>query len=303
MDFKKEQAILPKNYLERLFSGSETFEMKYSLDIANWSTPMIIEFYKTKRTPSLQSLIIMNARLSEYADYLLRLKTAGISKNNFSNISTDSLRTCVDSDAAKKRYLSFNQFKKDINCLDNYVDRFVLYALFEGIKGKGFEDIWRLQLKDISKSECILHNGKKIDLMSSDLYHLANNSANTYKYYSYGKTDVVFDMYGEPDQIIKMTNKKQYMLVNDDPVMIDRQNRNIFRKFERVASAVGWELIKPRTLLISGQIEYAKRMTEEHNIDIIQLLYNKTLFNKLQKRFIKIASKDDFMEAYQYVNS
>lgn len=301
IDYKKSKATLPENYLERLFDETENIEVSYECDVAGLDVPVILEYYKSKSTPSLQSLVIMNGRLSEYVDYSIRAGLIKSSKNSFNDITTDLLKACVDEEKSQQRFLSYKQFIEDINCLNNYVDQFVLYALYEGIKGRGFEQIWKLELKDITQKECHLCNGKIIDLMSSRLYHLANESAKSFFYYTYGKSDASLQMYGEPDQIIKMTNSRQHMIVSDDPVMVDRQNRNIFRKFERAAGAVGWEFVKPRTLLVSGQIEYARRMAEQNNIDIEKLLNDVELFNTLQNRFIKIASKEEFLDAYNYV--
>lgn len=300
IEYKHSQATLPDNYLNRLFEDTEQIECDYQIDVADWDEPLIIEFCKSKQSSSLHSLVVMVGRLSEYADYIKRLQNK-TSANKYYNITSDILKTCVDEEKRKKRFISKRDFYNDLNILENAVDKFVLTALFEGIKGKGFEQIWRLELKNINRDEVILHNGKKIDTMDYNLYFYAHESAEAEWYYTYGKTDTAVKMIGSPDQIIKLTNKKQYLEISDDPVMINRQDKNIFRKFERAADLIGWEEIKPRTLLLSGQIEYTKRIAEDKQLDIEDVVYRKDLFSDVEKRFIKIADKDEFINATKYV--
>jgi len=301
INYKESQAILPNNYLDRLFKDTEGLEYDLRVDVSDWDEPMIIEFYKKRKTPSLQSLIVMNGRLAEYTDFLSRLNGKR-TDNKFNNITTDVLKTCIDEEKSKRRFISKNDFYLSLNVLDNAVDKFVMTALFEGIKGKNFEDIWRLELKNISKDSAVLHNNKKIDLMDSNLYYLANESAETYDYYTFGKKETVVRMFGAPDQIIKEVNAKQHLEINDDPVMISRQGKNIFRKFERAANEIGWEEIKPRTLLISGQIEYTKRIAETYKKDIEDVIYDNELFSTVERRFIKISNKEEFVQASRYVS-
>lgn len=299
--FKESQATLPANYLERLFTNTQEVEYSLSCDVSDWHETEIIEHYKNEHSSSLHSLIVMNGRLAEYVDFLNR--TGKIQhKNRFNNITTDMLESCVDEEKTKKKFLSRKEFYAALNLLDNAVDKFVLTSLYEGIKGKGFDEIWRLELKNITPQTAILHNNRQIDLMDSKLYHLAHESADTDFYYSYGKTDVTYRMYGAKDQIIKMTSIKQFLEISDDPVMIERQNKNIFRKFERAVCEIGWDEVKPRSLLISGQIEYANRLAEKKGYDISELINNKQEFDYLQKRFTKIASKDEFIKIAKYID-
>ena len=302
IDFKESQATLPENYLNRLFTDTEEIEYSMSTDVSGWDEPAIIEFYRKKKSPSLHSLIVMNGRLAEYVDFLNRDKSDK-KQNKFYNITTDILRSCIDEEKAMKRYIGVKEFYNDLEDLDNAVDKFVLTALFEGIKGKGFEQIWRLQLNDIKTKEVTLHDGKILDLMDSHLYHYAHESADCFYYYTYGKTDVAIKMDGAPDQIIKMTNKKQYLEVSDDPVMVKRQDKNIFRKFERAADFIGWTEIRPRTLLLSGQIEYTRRTAEEYGMSIEEVVKTPKLFRVIQDRFIRIADHESFLDATTYVLS
>ena len=298
--YKEAQATLPNNYLNRLFKDTEDIEYDLSIDVSDWDEPIIIEFYKRKNSSSLHSLEVMNGRLAEYTDFLNRAK-GNHSVNRFNNITIDVLKTCIDEEKSKKRFLTRNDFYLSLNLLDNAVDKFVLTALFEGIKGKGFEQIWRLQLKDISQDQVVLCNGKTIDLMDSKLYYYAHESAESEFYYTYGKTDAAVRMIGSPDQIIKATTIRQNLEISDDPVMIARQDKNIFRKFERAANEIGWMEVKPRSILISGQIEYALRLSKKYEIDIDKLIETNELFKRLCNRFINIASKNEFLETARYI--
>lgn len=300
IDYKNSQAILPNDYLNRLFTDTQQMEYDLQLDVSDWDESIIIEYYKKKKTPSTHYLTVMNGRLAEYTDYINRISKDN-KQNKYNNITTDILRTCIDEEKAKKRYLKRNDFYLSLNLLDNAVDKFVLTALFEGIKGKGFEQIWRLRLEDISKEEASLHMGRRIDLMDSKLYYYAHESAETDIYYTYGKTDAAIRMIGYSNQIIKMTNKKQHLEVNDDPIMIKRQDKNIFRKFERAANEIGWAEVKPRTLLLSGQIEYTKRIAEQYRISIEEVIKRPDLFEMIERRFIRIADKQEFLQATKYV--
>lgn len=300
IEYKQSQAILPENYLDRLFKDTQDIEYSLETDVSGWSVPVIIDFYKSKRSSSLQSLVVMNGRLAEYADYLNRLHGKS-TPNKFYNITNDILKTCVDEEKSKRRFIGRNEFYSSLNILENAVDKFVLTALFEGIKGKGFENIWRLELRMLTKNMAILSDGKNIDLMDFYLYSFAHESAETYTYYTFGKRDSAITMIGDPDQIIKATNNRQHLVINDDPAMISRQDKNIFRKFERAANEIGWTEIKPRTLLLSGQIEYTKRIAEFYGIDIKDVVYNRDLFTGVEMRFIKIKNKEEFVEAADYV--
>lgn len=296
IEYKESSVITPKNYLNRVFNDVGNAEKELECDLACWDESHIFQYYIDRHETSAAGLIAMHGRLAEYVDYVRRHKLLKVDENAFENITNDALRECLDTELAREQYINKEQLIHDVRYLDNPVDQFVIYCLWEGIKGKGFEHIWRLKLDDIYRDHVII-NGQEIETMDDSLFKASNESVKEYYYYQYGDGEVTLQMYGAPDQIIKCVGKKQVLEISDDPVMVARQNKNIFRKYERSAETMGWERVRPRTLMISGQIEYAKRLADKKDISLEELLHKKEYLERINKKYrdVKIKNINEFL--------
>lgn len=156
--------------------------------------------------------------------------------------------------------------------LDNYPDKALLLALFEGIKGKGFSEILNLKMSDITKKGeknwVHLYDdvGKERDLeISDELVSVLESADRQMEYYAnngdnraIGKR--VASPYAPSDKVFKKTTRGKQ---TDDELTFTFVNR----KFIFYKDFFKLDFLKPKHVTDSGIMHYSNELQEEEAID------------------------------------
>ena len=126
--------------------------------------PEILEFYKFFFFFTIAPLVVYNTNSVQYAQWALNENLITDGQNHFDVIDIQILNTCVSKDKLRQSILTYDKFKDLImRRIINDQDRFVFFCLFEGIKGKDYQDIINMEFSDIDEVEkTVLIKDKKI---------------------------------------------------------------------------------------------------------------------------------------------
>ena len=141
----------PPRWWERVFENSFEFENKKQKDLYAFTTPEILEFYKFIEAKTLTSLVITNTNVIKYGDWALQNNLIFDGQNHFCEISMEMLNQCVSKVSTLTPLTTFKGFMDFLRGIKNDQDKYIFMAMFEGIKGKQYEEIVKLQLSDIDE--------------------------------------------------------------------------------------------------------------------------------------------------------
>lgn len=254
---KENSTSISKGFLYKQFSKTKSFENLYQKDLCNFTKEEILNMYKTFNTSSLEFLININSQFSLYTQWCLYQNLVGDFQNHFSVIDRESLLTCVNTIAIRKSIITRETLYDLLQQLPNPSDKFVILALFEGIKGKEFCEIVNLKMSDFEGNTVTLCTGRKIKV-SDKLIELAKESNETLDYYA---------ITGEGEKMVQLMDEdliiKNYPNCNNcvDTFILGRR---IYRKVIRTFDFLGVsEWMKPNSLVESGKIDYIKSRSKE----------------------------------------
>ena len=176
-------------YMGRIFDRAEETEILIEKDMRNWNTADIITFYKMQFYTSFSTLKVMNAMLSNYAEWCLRHNLVEDSQNHFDELSTKTIMSCVNTALAKTGIFTRKQLLLNIESFFNVSDKFLVLGLFEGLMGEGMSDFWNITAEDIIGDELNLKGSGRRLKVSKELIKFGRESINEYAYHPFLSAD------------------------------------------------------------------------------------------------------------------
>lgn len=261
----------PRRWWERVFEKSYMFEVRNNKDLYSFTTPEILEFYKFLDIRSLTPLIVYNANLVKYGQWALNENMITDGQNHFYEMDNEVLFTCVNQAKLNKSILSYDEFFEIVrDKIVNEQDKFVFLCIFEGIKGRYYQEIVDLKLSDIDKEKSTvkLSSGRTI-AVSKEFIDYAERADNEHDYIS------LLGEYGVGNKIIK--------LIPSSTIYKEKQNSNgrvvnrtvyntIVRNIESINDLNS--TITSKSISDSGMIYYLNRRADEKGTTVAELLKN-----------------------------
>lgn len=204
---KESEVTLASHFLENLFVKSAPFEASFGKDISEFTLSEIMEFYKFIDAYSLESLALMNSNYSMYTTWALAETLVTDGQNHFLEVGNDIMTECLNSSLFENTIISREEFERCADTLPNYTDRFALYAIFEGIGGKQFEEITKMRLSDINENEVHLCSGRTMTVPTK-FVEIAQMAAEEEVYKSYNSERKHTYRKGEQDLLFKTLNNR-----------------------------------------------------------------------------------------------
>ena len=135
---RKQKDIKKSKINKRLNKYRETLGKPNTKDLTTKDLERIVrmDFLSSDSLEFYKNISILNELLFEKGS---RLR---LDKDNL-------VESCVK--PKEDKYFTKNELKQICNKLINYQDKFILYALFKGIKGKACEDLLSIKIEDVSK--------------------------------------------------------------------------------------------------------------------------------------------------------
>lgn len=151
-DNQDRNLTLEKNML-RFFRSIEKYEKYLDKDLSCFTTEEILDYYKSLGITSLESLMVMNSQYKLYAAYCQNKGIINDGQNHYTELTTDLFMSCINTALANKKIITRQQLVALAKEQENPGDRFLLYALFEGIGGKRLIEISSFEKENIQKNK------------------------------------------------------------------------------------------------------------------------------------------------------
>lgn len=174
----------PPGYWERLFDKSSRFEEKNGKDLYDFTASEIIEFYKFMDLGNISGVTVLNSNIIKYTQWALIENLISDNQIHAIEISKELLYSCINQQRMNKSLITYEQLSS-IHWL-NMVDAFIVWCLFEGIKGTNYEEIINIKLSDINdKNEIKLCTGRTVKV-SNKFVWIANEADQEEEYVTFG---------------------------------------------------------------------------------------------------------------------
>lgn len=273
-DIKKEfikeycrSRIVSETSLNGVLNKVQLIEKKKKKEVIDFSEKEILMMYKKFNLTSVNTLQNYNNYLKSYCDFVIYKTNNGT--NHFANIGKEVLKTCIDEDTKKNKYITYEQLYEIQTQLLNYTDSAILECLWNGISGKELHDLTHLERDqvDASKMEITFEDGKTIKIYP-ELCELLDKAFN--------ETDMV--CYGEGTKVKKVEGYGRLYKVRDNAYKDSDSVRFrwVYRKIMIIRDYVGLPNMSMKTLQGSGMLHYIKQGMERTELDLRGFLSTKS---------------------------
>ena len=280
IDTKESEVVLAPNFLKNTFTKTEPFEEKLNKDVSSWTRKEIEEFYKYIDVSSLESLNLLHSNLSQYTNWCLTETLVPDGQNHFQELDSKALLPCVNTDLLHRSIITWEELVEKVDTIRNYTDRYIFYAMFEGMGGDKFEEITKAKLSDIDDHTIRLCTGRTISV-SSKFIEASENAASEAEYITNGKggSEIANDFTEEDDGLIFRRLKRKLVTTGN----VDHNRAQVLsRRFIKAEDAAGISRqMTPKRLMVSGKIHYIKELAKNENVTDMRdfLLINKEVID------------------------
>lgn len=219
--------VTPNNAIMLDFRKTASFEEQLDKDIYDFTVYEILNMYKTWNMKSIDTLYVINNRLSQYTQWALEQNLVADSQNHYLEINRDMLIGCINIIAQRNRIVPRGQIIEWCSRLPNACDKFIFLGLYEGLNGKYFEDIWNACIDDIDEKNKTIRVKRGILPISDALIEYAKEANETLDLYPMSGDMGRITKLIENGKIIKPKGNTKY----DDP---KHNGNNIYIAIVRV---------------------------------------------------------------------
>lgn len=261
-DYEKQNINAVKS-IKVLFQKIAPYETKYEKDCSEFTINEIINFYKSLCSTSFYTMKNTNGFLKAYATYCIKNNLVKDGQNHYDEITDELLNNCLNYVLCNSKIISRKELEhllyNNETWLKNPVDKFIIYALFEGIGGKEFCEIVNMRIEDFRvhedqeyKYSVKLCTGREI-MVDDRLFYLAEESAETNIYYAY-EQEREYNFTSDPGKIVKQMYNSTSTNMNP---------KAIANKLLRLRKFLNCAAISSAALKESGRIDMIKKLHEE----------------------------------------
>lgn len=135
-------------------------ENKYNKQLHLITKEELLDYFVEQKPTSLIFLVQQKNLISSYIEW--ERKRFPTIENQIKDIDTSDLEKCLDRGFIETTFVTRKQLLKALIELQNYPDKFMCLALFEGIKGERYKDLYYFKISDIDENDVVkLHSGRK----------------------------------------------------------------------------------------------------------------------------------------------
>ena len=256
----------PPRWWERVFEKSNMFEKIKNKDLYSFTTPDIIEFYKFLDIGTITPLIIYNTNLVKYAQWALNENLIVDGQNHFDELTSDMLATCLNVTKTQQSILSYDTFMDLINRkIVNDQDKFIFFCLFEGIKGKNYQEIVDMKMADIDEDNLLVHLSSRDVGVSSDFINICKKADKQTVYVGLVGNEIERNLV-PGSNIVKEKSNSQGKDLNR--TVYNTIVRNIATVFELA------DVVTAKSIRDSGLIYYLNKRADKLGVPVSELVYD-----------------------------
>ena len=268
---RETSVVVPQYALKLDFKKTNAFEEQLDKDAYDFTVYEILNMYKTWNIKSIDTLYVINNRLSQYTQWALEQNLVADSQNHYLEINRDMLTGCINMIAQQKRIVSREQMIAWCSRLPNACDKFIFLGLYEGLNGSNYEDFWNASIDDIDKENKTIRVKRGVIPISTDLIEYAEEANNTLELYPMSGDMARVTKLVENGKIIKLKINCKY----DDPI---HNGKNIYIAIVRVCKFLDIDRwYNTRQANESGIINFIKQGMERYDLSFHDYLWSEHL--------------------------
>ena len=265
----------PKSFWNNVFKKSEILEEQYNKDLYNFSKEQILIWYKLLDSKSLEYLSVINYNIIKYVQWALQESLIVDGMNHFAEITDDEIFECVNKYGLNSSIITKEELDNILFHIPSSRDKFVLLALFEGIKGINLDDVVNMKLDDINRSDNTvnLESGKKKKI-SNQLIQYAIESADEKCYDSIsGRTYKYEERPGHPVKVVRRNGTKSAG---------DVITKVIRGEFDVIGVP---RYVTFNSIYTSGLIHQINQFADQDNVSAAEVLNNPVYLDYLKNQY------------------
>ena len=253
---------MSKQFLTLRFEEVAPLEQNLGKDLSRFTVPEALDYYKYVHTRSIDVLNNVASQFGLYTDWCKEHGYIQSAENPYRISTGDLIVSCIDYSQYKGSILSREEILRYIRETPNPADKFVMLALYEGLKGKNFREIALARLSQIDEEEkTITTVDDRVIPISDELIFIAHDAANTYERIRLNSfNDAVIPLRDRmySDEIVKVQIAKN--IVSGDEY---REGRRIYNRMLKLMTFMGMpSTITLNSLNESGRIAMINRSLE-----------------------------------------
>ena len=293
--------------LERLFTSTCSYEMRFRKDVSMFSVFEIRSMYKGFGYHSREALLNANSQLSHYTSWCMEHDSDAKGANPYISMQ-NNLDYLIDEAALDRRIISRKDLLNSMTVVENDCDRFMLLAMFEGIQGRDKQELLNLRLGDFHREEGTWYVDLFSEIMNKDtreneiirrtiavsdkLKELADIASLQEAYKTPGSDrTTVFSNKQFSDSVIKL------VLIYTSVAAKNPSNRGnvIHTRFSNLMSVLKVSLdddrafklceLQPTSLLHSGMLHMIGEIADREQISMKEVLYDPKLVDEVDRQF------------------
>lgn len=290
---KHKNSVLPNNYLEICFKRTAKKEHELGKDVSNFTAYEILEYYKTLNISVFEAVLNLNSQLSQYTQWCLQQNLVDDNQNHFLELSTENFKSCINHALVKMSIVSRETVLDWIKDIINPKDQFMFLAVFEGLKGDDFCELWNLKPSDVDGNTLHLCTGRSIEV-SDELINLINDCIEETQHYTIKENGEIVTT----DLIDRGYVIKNYRNTQEDSSPYNK-GRSVYRAFLRILTSFEiHSFIKPNSIFESGKIDMIKRRSKELGMTAIEYIYSDYI-TEVEKQYNSKMVRSTFIAKYE----
>lgn len=259
--------IVSETSLNSVLNKAQAEERIKKMEIVDFTQQDIIELYRKFNLTSVNTLQNYNNYLKSYCDFVIYKTNKGT--NHFNDIGKEILKTCIDEETKKNKYITYAQLQEIQAEMLNYTDSAILECLWNGISGKELHDLTYLERGQVNKDKMIITfgDGRVINIYPR-LYELLDKAFDEIDMVCYGKTMLVKRV----DGFGRLYKARDNAYKDSDSVRF----RWVYRKIMIIRDYVGLPNMSMKTLQGSGMLHYIEEGMKKTGLSFREFLSTKS---------------------------
>ena len=246
------------------------FEKKFQKVFYEFTEDEVIEMYKTVDAISVRSLQNINLTLKHASRWMLHNQNKDID-NIYDKITKDLIQKCVNTEKKDNLVITKEQLVNIQNDLLNYVDKAILFLLFEGVGGHKLKELMFMDWDQVSRQDLKIYfkNGKTIDITPAD-YDLLHQAFQEDELMSFGTTSRVSKV-----KSLGIYKARFNSLSDNDDITnegdVERRYRYAQRRLILISKDLGINLTSSG-IQDSGFLHYIKEGMQSSMLDFLEFI-------------------------------
>lgn len=248
IDYKMAITKFDKSFLPNLFKKCAPYEDAFEKDVCDFVETEVAEMYNGIGFTSLGVARVANAGYKGYTEWCMTNHLSQLQSNSFALFNSQKLK---EFSGRVRGLVNRQQILTWCAKLGNASDKFLLLAIFEGIRGDEYADVRHMKLSDINMEE---HKANVESCgtitISKELCGFAEEANKEYSYESMIGDRKMLPL--EPSQYILKYRRSS---INEPSE--HQQSRRIYHRLQRIFDYVGApDDMSANQLTYSGVMEY-----------------------------------------------